>query len=503
MLLIMGVQLYTSRIILSNLGIRDYGIYNVVGGVVIMFTTITSSLSGATSRFITFELGKKNFERLHQIFNTAFIAHCVIAILVVLLSETLGLWLFNTKLTIPTERMNAAFWVYQISVLTTVFSITQVPYNACIIAHEDMKIYAYVGIIEVILKLLIVYVLKFLLFDKLILYAILLFIVQVGIMMLYRYYCRNYKETKLKFHKETKLFKEIFIYAGSDLIGNISVLAQGQGLNVLLNIFFGPTVNAARAIAYQVQGAVTQFSNNFFTAARPQIIKLYAENNIEEMMKLVYNSSWISFYMLIMITLPLCLEREYILSLWLGEYPEHTSSFLILIIILCLIQTLKMPRTTVLHATGHILLGNVTVGIILCAAFPLAYFFLKMGGNPESVFWAANISMITSEILGVFILRKYIKYSISDYIKNIHCRCLFVLILSGGLLYFMQSMFEASFLRLIIMSISSVVIISFIAYSIGINSAMRNSINLTINSKIKSIKLKCLFSSKKNNIHND
>ena len=485
MLLIMGVQLYTSRVILATLGVEDFGIYNVVGGIVVMFTTLCGSLGSATSRYITFELGRKNYERLSRVFNAAFIAHCAIALIIVLLCETVGLWLFYEKMIIPADRMDAAFWVFQISILTTVFSVTQTPYNACIIAHENMKIYAYVGIVEVVLKLAVVYALLISPIDKLVFYALLLCAVQVSIMMIYRYYCRHYEESKLKLCKDISLFKEIFTYAGSDMIGAISVLAQGQGLNILLNIFFGPVVNAARAIAYQVQSAVTQFSNNFFTAARPQIIKLYADGKVEEMMRLVYNSSWISFYMLLMITLPLCYEHNFVLSLWLGEYPKYTGSFLILVLILCLVQALKTPRCTIYHATGHILRSNIMVGSVLCAAFPLAYLLLKLGGNPESVFWAANISMIASEFVSIFILKRYINYSITSYLFNIHGRCLLVSILAAALLCFMQRLFEPGLMRVIIISISSVIIVGFLAYTIGINAHLRAGLKRTIQTRLK------------------
>lgn len=268
------------------------------------------------------------------------------------------------------------------------------------------------------------------------------------------------------------------------MIGSISILAQGQGLNILLNIFYGPVVNAARAIAYQLQSAVTQFSGNFFTAVRPQIIKLYAEDKFEEMMRLVYNSSWISYYMLLMVSLPLCFERNFVLSLWLGEYPDHTSSFVILIIILCLIQALKTPRTTVYHATGHILRSNIFVGGVLCMAFPLAYLFLKLGGSPESVFWAANISMVVSEFVSMLILRRYIKYSILNYFVNIHGRCFFVSIAAAVILYCIQQQLEFGWCRLILMSLSSVIIIGILAYMFGIDSTLRNGLNRLVRSKI-------------------
>ena len=296
MFLIMGVSLYTSRVVLATLGVVDYGLYNVVGGIVTMFSFLNGSLGAATSRYITFELGKKNYERFNKIFNVSLLTHIFIGIIIVLLAETIGLWFFYEKMIIPEERLNAAFWVYQISIFSTLISLIQVPYNATIIAHENMKVYAYVGIVEVILKLVVVFLLVISPFDKLIFYASLLFIINIGIILFYRIYCiKRYQESRIKLCREKILYKDMFKFAGSDLIGNVSVLAQGQGLNLLLNVFFGPVVNAARAVAYQVQGAVTQFGNNFMTAVRPQIIKLYAQGEIKEMFKLVYLSSNFSY----------------------------------------------------------------------------------------------------------------------------------------------------------------------------------------------------------------
>lgn len=478
MMLIMGVALYTSRIVLKTLGIEDFGIYNVVGGIVTMFTFLNGSLGSATSRYITFELGKKNYERLNQVFNVAFLIHIAIGFIVVLLAETVGLWFFYEKMCIPENRMGAAFWVYQISIITCFFSLTQVPYNAAIIAHENMKIYAWVGIVEVICRLCIVYLLLVSPIDKLVFYALLLCLLQVGVMIFYRCYCKkHYKESNIRIYKEKGLYKEMFGYAGADLIGNISVLAQGQGLNLLLNVFFGPVVNAARGVAYQVQGAVTQFSGNFMTAVRPQIIKSYAEGDITGMMKLVKDSSCASFYLMWIISFPIMLEADYILSLWLGKYPDHTVSFLNLILVLCLIQTLKTPRSTVFHATGKLKFVNMIVGGILCAAFPLAYLFLKLGMSPESVFWAANISMLFSEIASVIVLKKYINYSIGAYLLHVHVRCLLVVLLSviiPCLLY--DKILAPSFGRLIFTSVLTTLSILSVVFCVGMDKEMRHKI---------------------------
>lgn len=486
MMLIMGITLYTSRIVLKTLGIEDFGIYNVVGGIVTMFTFLNGSLGSATSRYITFELGKKNYERLNQVFNVAFLIHIFIGILVILLAETIGLWFFYEKMTIPEDRIFAAFWVYQISILTCFFSLTQVPYNAAIIAHENMKIYAWVGIFEVICKLIVVYLLLVAPIDKLIFYAVLLCIIQISIMCFYRLYCsKHYKESSLKLYKDKELYKEMFNYAGSDLIGNISVLAQGQGLNLLLNAFFSPVVNAARGIAYQVQGAVTQFSSNFMTAVRPQIIKSYAEGDLKGMFTLVVNSSCFSYYLMWMITFPIMLEADCILKLWLGNFPEYTVSFLNLILVLCLIQTLKTPRATVFHATGHIKLTNMVVGIILCAAFPLAYLFLKLGMSPNAVFWAANITMFVSEFASVFILKKYIDYSISSYLIQVHGRCLLVSFISAIIpFFFFDKFMEPSFIRLLLTCVMTTLSIAVSVLAIGMDKEMRMKILTLIKNKI-------------------
>lgn len=487
MMLIMGVALYTSRIVLRVLGVENFGIYNVVGGIVTMFSFLNGSLGASTSRYITFELGRKNFARLNALFNVSLLTHVFIGLIIVLLAETVGLWFFYEKMIIPEDRLNVAFWVYQISILSTFISLTQVPYQAVLIAHENMKIYAYVGIVEAVAKLIVVCCLRSVPCDKLIAYAVLLFLINISLIIFYRIYCiKHYSESRIRLCKEKSLYKDMFKFAGSDLIGNVSVLAQGQGLNLLLNVFFGPVVNAARAVAYQVQGAVTQFGNNFMAAVRPQIIKLYAAGEIEEMFKLVYMGSNFSFYLLWLLILPLSLEADYVLSLWLGKYPDHSVSFLILVFILCLIQSLKTPRTIILHATGKVFLANVTIGSLLCLAFPLAYLFLKLGGEPESVFWAANITMFLSEFISVFIVRKYVKYNIGHYLLNVHFRCAVVTAVSFVGPYFLFNRFmEPSFMRLVITCCITTISIMGTVWIIGMNAEMRLKVKSLIKSKLK------------------
>lgn len=486
MFLIMGVTLYTSRIVLQVLGETDFGLYNVVGGIVMMFTFLNGSLAGATSRFITYEIGRQDYVRLHKIFNVSLLTHIMIALVIVILAETVGLWFLYNKMVIPEGRFDAAFWVFQISVISCVLSITQVPYSAMIIAHERMNIYAYVGIFEVMFKLLIAYLIMISPYDKLVVYAFLLFLVQMMLMIYYRMFCnKHFSGCSLMFVKDKTMYKHMFVYAGSDIIGNLAVLAQGQGLNILLNMFFGPAVNAARGVAYQVQGAVTQFSGNFMTAVKPQIIKQYAAGKINEMMRLVVHSSCFSYYLMLLLVMPICLEADYILTLWLGEYPDYTVSFLRLVLVLCMIQTLKTPRTTVFHATGKILLPNIVVGTILCLALPVAYVVLKMGFDPNSVFWTAIVSMMLSEVAGIFIMKSLIDCSVRNYVLNVHIRCLIVTGLSLAILLPIYSLMSIQgFAKLIIITLITTLSILLVSYTVGLDKGMRKKINAIIKNKI-------------------
>lgn len=486
MFLIMGVTLYTSRIVLQVLGETDFGLYNVVGGIVMMFTFLNGSLAGATSRFITYEIGRQDYVRLHKIFNVSLLTHIMIALVIVILAETVGLWFLYNKMVIPEGRFDAAFWVFQISVISCVLSITQVPYSAMIIAHERMNIYAYVGIFEVMFKLLIAYLIMISPYDKLVVYAFLLFLVQMMLMIYYRMFCnKHFSGCSLMFVKDKTMYKHMFVYAGSDIIGNIAVLAQGQGLNILLNMFFGPAVNAARGVAYQVQGAVTQFSGNFMTAVKPQIIKQYAAGKINEMMRLVMHSSCFSYYLMLLLVMPICLEADYILTLWLGSYPEYTVSFLRLVLVLCMIQTLKTPRTTVFHATGKILLPNIVAGTILCLAFPMAYVVLKMGYDPNSVFWTAIASMLLSEVASIIIMKSRINCSVRSYVFNVYVRCLIVTGLSLAIPLTVHNHISIQGLaKLIIITLITTLSILLVSYYAGLDKGMRQKINGVIKNKI-------------------
>lgn len=429
MFLVMCIQLYTSRVILRTLGAEDYGIYNVVGGVVTLFSFLNGALGSATSRYFTFELGRRDHERLNKVFCVSVNNHVIMALIILVLAETIGLWFLNEKLVIPDDRVKAAAWVYQLSIVTAMMSLTQVPYTAAIIAHERMNIYAYMGLADVALKLLLALSISQATIDRLVYYAIGMFIVQSISMAVYRFYCvRNYDECHFSFYKDRKLQVEMFRYASYDLIGSSSVMMQGQGLNMVLNMFTGPVVNAARAIAYQIEGAANQFANNFLTAMRPQVIKYYAQDDIGGMMRLVRLSSIFSFSLMLALVTPLSMEMDTVLTIWLGEYPPYTATFTTIVLAQATLNAFRNPRITVFHATGNIKLSNIVTGTVLCMALPVGYVLLRLGCSPVSVFWGTFGCTVIADVTNLIVLKRYIDYSIKSFILNVHMKCLLLFI---------------------------------------------------------------------------
>ena len=384
MIIILGMRLYTSRIILNTLGVEDYGIYNVVGGIVIMLSFLNSAMTTGTTRFLSFELGRGEFIKMARVFSMSLNIHAMIAVVIFILAETLGLWFLNTHLNIPAERMNAANWAYQFSIMTFMVAVLSIPYHALIIAHERMNVYAYVSIVEVSLQLFIVFMLQWFGFDKLKLYSVLVFLVSLLVRGIYGLYSsKNFKESKYRFIWDKSLFKTLMSFAGWNLWGNAAGVLSGQGVNMLLNIFFGPAVNAARGIAYSVKAAVHQFVNNFQTAMKPQIIKSYASNDLKYMHKLISQGAKYSFFLLLFLSLPILLETKIILKIWLKIIPEYTIIFTQLVILNELISSLSGPLMTAAHASGRIKNFQLTVGGLLFLILPFSWIFLKLGYPPQ------------------------------------------------------------------------------------------------------------------------
>ena len=477
MLLIMAVTFYTSRVVLQTLGIEDYGIYNVVGGIVAMFGFLNSAMSSGTQRYLTFELGRGDKEKLKRVFITSMNIHMIIAVTVFILAESIGLWLLYNKMTIPSDRFNAAFWVYQCSILSTMVMFISVPYNATIIAHERMSAFAYISILEAILKLLIVYLLLLGDIDKLILYAVLMLAVQVTIRFIYNIYCRrHFEETRFSFLFDKVLFKEMLSFSGWNLWGNMASVTFTQGLNILLNIFFGPTVNAARGVAVQVQQAVTQFSMNFQTAINPQITKSYATEDYSYMHSLIFRSSRFTFCLLLCISLPIFMEAEALLGVWLNEVPDYSADFLRLILCVTILDAVANPLMVSAQATGRIKVYQSVVGGILLMILPVAYVVLKFGGTPQSVFIVHLIICMIAFVVRLLIVRSLVGLSVIRYFREVVVRCVAVGICTVSVSTVANILLDSSFASSIAECCISILVVLVFSFIIGITGNERNMI---------------------------
>ena len=421
MLFTMGISLFTSRVILQTLGVEDYGISSVVGGVISMFTFINAAMVSSTQRYLNFELVRGDANQLRSVFSTSLQIHALIALAIIVLSETVGLWFLNEKLVIPEARMTAAMWVYQCSILSCAVSIMSTPYNAVIVAHEKMSAFAYISILDVSLKLLVVYLLVVLPFDKLIILAILNLLVQLFIRYIYTLYChRHFPESYFQFRFNKTLFKEMFGFAGWSFWGILAAILYTQGLNMMLNIFFGPIVNAARGIAVQVQSAVQQFVGGFQTALNPQITKNYASNNLPQMHSLMFRSARFSFLLLFFLSLPVLMETNFILTLWLKTVPDDAVIFTQIMICISLIYTTANPCIIANQATGKVKIYQMVVGGILLLILPISYVVLKLGAPAYSVFIVHFCIESLAQFSRMYMLRKLIHLPLWQYMKNIY-----------------------------------------------------------------------------------
>lgn len=489
MLLMMFVTLFTSRVVLDKLGVTDYGIYNVVGGVVAMLGFLNSSMSNAVQRYLSFEIGKNNEDGVNRIFNVSLFAHAGIAVFVFVVMEIVGVWYLNTHMNIPAERMDAANWVLQCSIFTTLFTILQVPYNAIIISKEQMGIYAYISILEVVLKLLVVYMLAIGNFDKLKLYSVLIMVVTIGIVMIYRFYCtRKYKEAKFKFIKDWNLLKQIVGFASWNMLGELAWVFTGQGVNIILNSFFGPVVNAARGLAEQVNGAVNRFVANFQTAVNPQLIKNYASDQLGEMKTLLFRSTRFSYYLLLALSLPIILKMDFILHLWLKEVPDYTTGFCQLVLVSSLVSTLSNLLAQVARAYGKIRNYQIIVSIFLLLNFPLSYIVLKFGCSPLSTMFV-NIG-VNAMLLFVRLrlTNRMIQMTYGSFIRNVLFPVITVTAVALVIPLTIYFMLDNSIISFIIVCLVSFVSVGVSTYAIGMNANERQYILAAISKIITKIK---------------
>ena len=489
MLLTMFVSLYTSRVVLNVLGVEDFGIYNVVGGVVTMFSFLNSAMAVGTQRFLSFEIGRNDRDQLSKVFITSVNIHASIAILVVLFSETIGLWFLNTHLTIPAERIIAANWVYQFSILSFAVAIFTVPYNASIIANERMSFYAYVSIFEVILKLIIVFLLGMISFDKLKLYGFLILMVAVIVFFIYRFYAvRNFKECKYYFKWDKPLFKEMLGYTGWNLFGNGAYVSYNQGVNILLNLFFGPSVNAARGIAYQVHGAINGFVGNFQIALNPQITKTYAAGNKDYMHQLIFGGSKYAFFLLFCVSLPVLIETEYILRLWLKIVPDYAVLFCRLVLINALLDSMSFSTMAGVQATGNIKWYQIIVGGLLLLILPISYIFLKFDFQPQITLYVSITIAIMALMARLNMASRLFGLSIKRFFKEVIIKVVIITLLSP-ILPLLLHFWRVENLLWVLLTIAVSFSSAFITiYGIGLTTKERMFLRAKINEIVQKIK---------------
>jgi O-antigen/teichoic acid export membrane protein len=484
-LLIMLVSLYTVRAILETLGAEDYGIYNLVAGVVTMCGFLSGSMAAASQRYFAFELGRGDYAQLKKTFSLNLFIYILIAAAVLLLAETIGLWFINNKLTIPQERMGAARWIYQCSIISFVFTILVTPFMAAIIAHEDMNIYAAVSIVEAVLKLGIVFLLKMIALDKLRLYGILLCMVTVINTGIYTAICKSkYQECGFRFYWNKGLFKELISFTGWNLFGACVGVFKNQGVNILLNQFFNPLVIAARGIAAAVNAAAASFSQNFSSALRPRIIKSYAEKNKPEMLKIMFYGCKGTYFLMYICTLPLVIEMPLVLSIWLKNIPAHTVLFTRLALIDALIDSVSFPIMAAAQAAGRIKFYQSVVGGILLLNFPVSLVILRLGGPAYSVMVTAICLGVIAFIVRILILKRLVHYSLKNFFNEVLIPMGAVSILSAIIPVILYRILNYGIIRLIVITGATITTVGLLFVRIGVSNADRIRLKAIIKQKL-------------------
>jgi len=485
MLITIVISLYTSRAILSILGEDDFGIYNVVGGVVVLFSFLTHAMTSSTQRFLNYNLGLNDKKKIANVFNTSMLAHITITGVVFILAETIGLWFVMTQLNIPQDRYIASLWVYQTSVLATLFNIIVIPYRSSIIATERMGIFAYISILDVILKLIIVLILPYISVDSLILYSILFASISLLNLNLYRIICRNKMWfTHFHFVWDKKQYLEQMSFSGWYLFGGLATVGTKQGTNILINIFYNVAINAAVGIANQVRAAVYGFVTSFQTAFNPQIVKLYASEEHDKMLNLIFRSSKFSYYLLFILSLPVVVFCEDILSIWLINVPKYAVVFTQLVVITSFTEALSAPLWTAIGATGKIQKYQFLVSIIILLDIPFVYIAFLLGFSPTSAFIINLIISVIAYLYRLLYIKKYVSYRLVDYFKLVLLPIICVTFLSLPIPIFLQRNSTSLVFIFIAIGITLLQTCVFV-YMIGLNKTERNFI---INNFVKKFK---------------
>lgn len=481
MIVTMMISLYTSRVVLQVLGVEEFGIYHTVGGLVGMFAFVNGAMATGSSRFLTAELGRGDFDRLKLTFSTILTVHFCLAVLFAIVLETVGMWFLYHKLIIPENRMGAAEFLLHLSALSSLMSITQVPYSASIVSHEKMAIYAYTSITDAVLKLLIVYALTIAPFDKLKFYAFLGFAVNMCMLVFYRYYClKHFPESHFQAKADKKIIKEVVSFSGWGLLGSIARMLQFQGSTVLINMFFNPSVVAARAVANQVNSTAVHFINSFRTAVNPQIIKRYTGNQKESSKKLLLETTKLAYYIMLVLAFPICLVARPLLQLWLGQVPEHSVAFLQVTIATSLIDVFDISFLSALWAKGRIRENALVSPFVLFAAFPIAYVMFRIGMPPVSICWAFMVSIIVMGlVVKPMLIIKYVDYTWGEIIPVfITCGKVTLAAIPIPLFFYiwLNSSLNSDLLRFLVFVPISVCCVVVSVWIIGLDKNMRNAV---------------------------
>lgn len=475
MLFMMIIGLYTSRVILDKLGEVDFGIYNVVGGFVTMFTVISGAMTTATQRFLSFEIGKGKDGNVKSIFSTMVYIHLFLALIIFIVGETLGTWFLNTQMNFPLDRYGAANWVFQFSLITFIISVIGVPYNGALIAYEKMSAFAYFSIFEAVFKLLICYIITLTIYDKLSFYAFLMAVIQGGLIFFYYIYCRiNFKECRVGGKLNRDYSREVTSFVSWNLIGSLAGVLKEQGVNVVLNMFFGPTVNAARGVAYQVLTKVNGFATNFQMAMNPQIIKNYASGAKDDMFKLVFRGAKLSYLLLLMLSLPIIIEAPLILGVWLKEVPDYTVIFLRIIMFTSMLNALSNPLITSMHASGKVRDYQIVVGGISLLTLPLVYVGFKVFSlEPYYAMIIAFAVEFVCHIARLYMLVRSIEFPMWNFLKNVTFRVIFITLLALICPTVFHIIINADLYRFLAVGLASIISTFLFGFYFGFNKQER------------------------------
>lgn len=487
MFLLIAVQLYTVPIILRALGVVDYGIYNVVGGVVTMFSFLGGMLASGSQRFMAYSIGRGDEKDLKETFDTTVTIYLFFAVIALLLLECIGTWFLNTQMNIPQERMETANWVYQLSVIAFLVNLIAIPYNAVIIAHERMSFFAYISILECLLKLVAALMLPYILADKLIVYACLICMIAVLIRVIYQISCRKlFEECRhYRFTWNPETGKALLAYSGWNVVGSIALLSRQQGLNIIINLFFGPLLNAAHSIAQQINGVLTQFINNVYMATRPQITKLYAAGNILEMWSLVFSSSRLSFYLLMYLGIPALIELDMVLHIWLGEIPQYTVAISRLMIVSILIETLGNQVIAAYQAANRIKRYQLYSSTIILLNIPLSYILLRIYNVDPLLPYIISIVLSVLYVFSIlYNAKEEIGLNMVLYCKKVICKLIIVFFIVLFSVFYIVSLFPPTLLRVFLTVLLTVLLSSITIWLIGLENGEKEFIRNIIKRKI-------------------